>query len=165
VTFVYTFYSHYSSLSFRTLNTGVGNKIVLRGYLYDPVIEEGEGGVLQVSAGGPCEDPPEGLNPDPDPPGDGDDPESSAGTAQYLGWGLASMLMGTRSALAGSTLALGMTVGFLSSAPTAMAQTDIISECELAPIEVEIYVDTMASELVQMAYKTGDYEVCPTESK
>jgi hypothetical protein len=159
-----------SLLLFRTLNTGVGNKIVFRGYKYDPVIAEGADGVLQVSAGEPCEeveDPMEGdnmnppLNPDPGTPPGGE----SAGAAQYLGWGLASMLMGTRSALAGSTLALGMTVGMLSSAPMAMAQNDVVSECDLAPIEVEIYVDTMSGELVQMEYKTGDYEVCPTESK
>ena len=82
---------------------------------------------------------------------------------------LASMLMGSKNALAGSTLALSMTVGLLSSAPTAMAAghlgNDVVSECDLVPIEVEIYVDAMADEIVQMEYKTGEFEVCPPESK
>ncbi|KAL3941693.1 MAG: hypothetical protein SGARI_000515, partial [Bacillariaceae sp.] len=86
--------------------------------------------------------------------------------ANYLGWGLTA-LVGHKNALAGSTLAMGMTVGLLSSsAPTAMAQQeDVIAECDLVPIEVEIYVDAMADEIVQAQYQTGEFEACPAESK
>lgn len=150
-----------SSHSNRTLNTGVGNKIVLRGYEYEPIISEADDGVLAISTGDPCDGAPP-LIPDPDSP---NTDESSTAASTYLGWGLASMFLSSRSALAGSTLALGMTVGFLSSAPTALAEQSTISECDLAPIEVEIYVDTMASEIVQMEYQTGDFEICPPESK
>lgn len=147
----------------RTLNTGVGNKIVLRGYDYQPTIEESMDGTLQVSLGEPCDSsvqtPPEdgagGVNPEPEGPNLG-----SGAAAKYLSWGL-SAFVGQKSAVAGSALALGLTAGFL---PSATAQ-DVVSECDLAPIEVEIFVDAMADELVQMQYKTGDFEVCPPESK
>jgi hypothetical protein len=61
---------------------------------------------------------------------------------------------------------MSMTVGLMSSsAPTALAQQDVIAECELVPIEVEIYVDAMVDEIVQMEYQTGEFEMCPPESR
>lgn len=143
------------------MNTGVGNKIVLRGYQYEPIISEAGNGVLEISSGDPCDGTPP-LIPNPNSPNN----DESSAAATYLGWGLVGMFLHGRTALTGSTLALGMTVGLLSSAPTgALAQqNNVVSECDLAPIEVEIYVDTMASEIVQMEYQTGDYETCPPES-
>ena len=132
---------------------------MLRGYQYEPLITEPGNGVLEISTGDPCDGFPP-LIPIPNSP----DLDESSAAATYLGWGLASMFMNSRSALAGSTLALGLTVGFMSSAPMALAEQSTISECDLAPIEVEIYVDTLASEIVQMEYQTGDYETCPPES-
>ncbi len=143
------------------MNTGVGNKIVLRGYQYDPIIAVGNDGVLQVSAGEPCDGNLPPLIPQPDSPNQG----ASSAASKYVNWGLASMFIGSKSALAGSTLAFGMMVGLLPSTFTVMAQSDVVSECDLAPIEVEIYVDTLVEELVQMEYKTGDFEICPPESK
>eukprot|EP00934_Nitzschia_sp_Nitz4_P000700 Nitzschia sp. Nitz4//scaffold21_size171442//127911//130441//NITZ4_002182-RA/size171442-augustus-gene-0.207-mRNA-1//-1//CDS//3329542474//700//frame0 len=143
----------------RTLNTGVGNKIILKNYEYEPVIQEGLDGSLQISLGEPCDTDSETGSPTGSPT-EGDN--SSA--ASYLGWGLASMFMGQKSAIAGSTLALAMAVGFMSSAPVAMAD-DVISSCELAPIEVEIYIDASSEEIVSIDQKAGQYMECPPETQ
>lgn len=146
------------------MNTGVGNKIVLRGYGYEPIVNEAEDGTIQISTGQPCDGEEAGpLIPDPEDPQLGD---AASSLTNYIGWGLAAMV-GQKSALAGSTLALSMTVGFMSSAaPTAMAQQEVvIAECELAPIEVEIFVDAMADEIIQQQFQTGEFESCPPESK
>jgi hypothetical protein len=137
----------------------------LRGYKYEPIVSENEDGVLEVSVGEPCDGSGFAPIPDPDAP-DLNESSSAASVSKLLGWGLAA-LVGRNNALAGSTLAMGMTVGLLSSsAPTVVAQQeDIIAECDLVPIEVEIYVDSMADELVQMEYQTGEFEICPPESK
>ena len=72
----------------------------------------------------------------------------------------------------GFVLPFGLMVSSL--APKAFAQ-DTIAACDLVPIVVEIYLDTdtdgsvstgtNVTDIVTQAFKTGDYEVCPPESK
>ena len=171
----------------RTMNAGMGNKIVLSGYDYDPVIEESlSDGIIQVSTGEAC-----GLV---TPPGGGESTDAevldadisgassqsfapTSSLAKYLGWGMAAGLAGLNGGGQSSQLALSAVVlsaPLLSSPSSAgvMAQDIISTECELAPIEVEIFVDTDvpivdmdAESQINMEYQTGEFEVCPPESK
>lgn len=46
--------------------------------------------------------------------------------------------------------------GLVAYAPNTLAD-DNIAECSSVPIDLEIYVDVVAEDIVNMKYKTGDY--------
>lgn len=131
------------------MNTGAGNKVVLSGYDVKPEVEV-VGDVITVSAGDPCV------------PDSGDPPPDSSAIKQFLGLSV-PLVFGH---FAGPGSALVSTLAFVTfSAGFAQAQT---AECELVPIEVEIFVDSTGdgdpSDLIAMEMQTGQYNPCPPES-
>lgn len=135
--------SRFSYRIFSFTNTGQGNKIVLRGFEAQPVIEEIDDTIV-IKAGSPCK---ETGTP-------ADDPTTpTAATSMAVG-GL-SMLLGRS--------AIPMLMGLTFLGHSAYAQNAV--ECQLLPIQVEIYVDATVDELVMRDFQSGDFEVCPPESK
>ena len=155
------------SFYYRITNTGVGNKIVLKGFLVEPIIEVVDG-VVTVTAGEPCDGAVEITKTTEDseenkgPVLDGETAFASSAVTQFLGMSV-PFLYG-RSAGVGSTL---FTVLALTSSvsPLAFAQ-NVVSECDLVPIEVDIFMDTSddASATVAMETQTGQFNTCPPES-
>lgn len=105
-------------------------------------------GTLVVTAGDPC------------------DPESepsvsiSSATRKFMGFGLP--FLGAVKYGGFGTAAL--TMGFLMATPTSVSAQST-SDCQVIPIDVEIYIDATVEEIVNKQYKAGEYEVCPRESK
>jgi hypothetical protein len=128
-------------------NMGMGNKIILKGYEKMPVIET-EVGQVTVRAGEACDSVtvPEG--------------EATSSASKLLGFAL-PFLLGTTSGGIGSGLAFGLAGGLLGHA---MVDAQTTSECALVPIEVDIYVDATADEIVMRSVQGGDFEICPPES-
>jgi hypothetical protein len=159
----------------RVLNTGVGNKVILSGYDYEPVVAMSEDGmVVRVSAGTPCGltgpgDQPDGTTEsgdDTEDPttGGGEEESSSSSATKLLSFGIPMVLGGQKTGLVSAMTAFTMLSLSSSFLPQVVGQ-DIVSECELVPIEVEIYVDALADDIVNAAYKTGsEYEACPPET-
>ena len=135
---------------------GMGNKIVLKGFERMPMVST-EGTSMTVTAGDFCSTVTTGGETKA-PTGTG--PTSSA--TRLLGLTL-PLLFGKTGTVLGSNIALAMASGFLGNALMASAQTT--SECELAPIEVNIYVDASSDEIVMRSSQSGDFEICPPESK
>jgi hypothetical protein len=133
------------------LNTGVGNKIVLKNYANQPVITE-TATSIEIAQGEGCGG---GTGGSTDP---SEDPPSAATRA--LAFGI-PMLFGNMMGF--SPMATAVAAGFTAFAPTAFAQTT--AECQSVPIEVEIYVDAMVEEIVNKMYQAGEYNPCPAESK
>jgi hypothetical protein len=126
---------------------GMGNKIILKGYRKMPMIAT-EVGSMMVSAGEPCGDEvkPEG--------------EATSSATRILRFAL-PFLLGTTSGGISSGLAFGLAGGLLGHA---MVNAQTTAECELAPIEVDIYVDASSDEIVMRSVQSGDFEICPPES-
>jgi hypothetical protein len=139
-------------------NTGGGNKVVLKGYGKMPMIDY-VGSSLSVAAGVGCE------TPDVDVPGtDTEDPSSAATTLnQVIGFTL-PFLFGSSVRLPTATVAVAMATGFLAASPMASAQVTTTTECQLAPIDVEIYIDATSNEIVMQNSQSGNFEVCPPET-
>jgi hypothetical protein len=116
----------------------MGNKIVLKGFTKTPLVEIVDD-VVTISAGEPCEASP------------------LVGSAAYMAMGLPFVFGRSTTGVLGSTL-IGMTL----MSQSVKAQS---SECSIVPIEVEIYVDASSDEIVMRQAKSGDFEVCPPESK
>lgn len=131
-------------------NTGAGNKIVLKGFEREPIVNINDG-VVTISAGEPC-DPTDGGSGD--APTDTPPEESSA----MLAMGLPFLFGRSTASVIGSSL-LGLSLMSRST----HAQTT--AECQIAPIEVEIYVDATADEIVMRESQSGNFETCPPESK
>jgi hypothetical protein len=127
---------------------GIGNKIVLKGYGKMPMIETAVGQVT-VTAGEACDSVAQ-------PPAD----ETTSSASKLLGFAL-PFLLGTTSGGIGSGLALGLAGGLLGHA---MVDAQTTSECDIVPIEVDIYVDASADEIVMRSVLSGDFEICPPES-
>ena len=106
-------------------------------------------GKLVVSAGDSCT-----------APVDTGSGASSLTTAAAMG---VPLLFGGAARMPAVTMVAAAATGLLSTLPQANAQT--VSECETATIEVEIYLDTTADEIVMREAQSGDFEVCPPESK
>lgn len=132
-----------------------------------PIVEEKEGGVLSVSAGDLCETVPSEGTKEPD--------SSTTSFTTALALAL-PVLVGRNSGLSGYTVAgLGLaTWGAFSSPSFAQAQaldgggSDAVDACDVVPIDVEIYVaatSASSDELVMREYNSGDFEICPPESK
>jgi len=73
----------------------------------------------------------------------------------------APLFFGMRYGGVTGSLSIVLTAAFMGK--TVMADT-VVSACDLVPIEVEIYVDITANELVMQEVKSGDYDVCPPET-
>lgn len=150
------------------MNTGVGNKVVLKGFAVEPVVEVADG-VVTVTAGEPCEDlvsitksEPEEKSPIVDGETEFEFPSAAAGgMKQFLGFSL-PFLVGRSSMTTGAALFTTLALTS-SSAPFVGAQE---AACDLAPIEVDIFMDTEAtpSDMVAMEAQTGQYNMCPPES-
>jgi hypothetical protein len=134
----------------------MGNKVVLKGYGKMPMVET-VGSTLSVAAGNGCEEETSG--------GDSPGTEESSATSlnQVIGFTL-PFLFGTSARLPAATVAVAMATGFLGASPFASAQVSVTTECQLAPIDVEIYIDATSDEIVMQNSKSGDFEVCPPES-
>jgi hypothetical protein len=141
-------------------NTGGGNKVVLKGYGKMPMLDY-VGNSLSVAAGVGCET--SGV----DVPGTGtgtEEPSSAATTLnQVIGFTL-PFLFGSSVRLPTATVAVAMATGLLSASPFASAQVSVTTECQLAPINVEIYIDASSDEIVMRNAQSGDFEVCPPET-
>ena len=126
---------------------GMGNKVILKGYDKMPMIET-EFGQVTVSAGEACDSiaKPEG--------------EATSSASKLLGLAL-PFLLGTSSGGIGSGLAFGLASGLLGHA---IVDAQTTSECDVVPIEVDIYVDATADEIVMRSVQSGDFEICPPES-
>jgi hypothetical protein len=125
---------------------GLGNKIILKGYERMPVIAS-EVGSMMVTAGEACED---AVVPT----------KSTSSATRLLGFAL-PFLLGSTSGGVGSGLAFGLAGGLLGHA---MVDAQSTQECELAPIEVDIYVDASSDEIIMRTVQSGDFEICPPES-
>jgi hypothetical protein len=139
-------------------STGESNKVVLRGFSREPMVVM-EGGVLTVSAGEPCD----GSAPTADDSAGVPTTGTSSASAAFafLNFGLPIFL--GRGVSSGVGSALLTTLALSASAPFAGAQET--AACESVPIEVDIYVGGAANELVMREAQSGDFEVCPPESK
>jgi hypothetical protein len=139
------------------MNTGAGNKVVLKGYGKMPMIDY-FGSSLSVAAGVGCE----GV----DVPGteDIEEPSSAATTLNQVIGVTLPFLFGSSLHLPTAAVAVAMATGFLSACPFASAQVSVTTECQLAPIDVEIYIDATSDEIVMQNAKSGDFEVCPPET-
>ena len=139
-------------------------------------------GTISVAAGEPCE---EMVMPDESPEVDkeveepedsvqisktaeGDEVAKSSAVKNFLGLSV-PLLFGRSMGISGGVgSALITTLALTSSSATPWAHAQdlgVESECEIVPIEVDIYVDTTADEIVMMEAQSGDFEVCPPESK
>lgn len=124
--------------SYRIVNTGVGNKVVLKNYGdYKLDIAQGDG-FIEISRGEACDNSP-----------------STAAMSMLFG---APMLFHK----SGMSLMTTMAMGLALFGPTAFADT---AECSSVPIEVEIYVDAMVEDIVNKKFKAGEYNECSPESK
>lgn len=117
------------------VSSSQGNKIVLKGYEVEPIVEVTDDGIT-ISAGAPCEASV--------PPGDGTDSGDDSSSA-YVALGVASMFSKNAFALTLATL--------FFTTPFAAAET-----CS-NEISIEIYTDV--NSLIEDDFKLG---VCPTES-
>jgi hypothetical protein len=125
----------------------MGNKIVLKGFSTEPVVSIVDG-VVTVSAGEPC---------DGTAPTSPTAPTAPTESAAYMAMGLPFLFGRSAAGVLGSSL-VGMTLlGRGASAQTAA--------CQIAPIEVDIYVDASSDEIVMREAQSGNFEVCPPESK
>jgi hypothetical protein len=155
-------------------NTGVGNKVVLRGFTRMPEIVEEDGNVLAVKAGEPCSVD-GGLDTGGDVEGgDGGNVGEGAGSSsatssmkQLLTFSM-PFLMGRSIGISGGVgSALLTTLALTSSSSRSFVHAQsstVTAECESVPIEVDIYVDSTAADIVMMNSKSGTFEVCPTET-
>ena len=140
-------------------------------------------GTISVAAGEPCEEivlpDSSGTDTTPEEPEEPDDsvtisktPEEEDGALKssavknFLGLSV-PLLFGRSMGISGGVgSALITTLALTSSStPWVHAQEMVASECEIVPIEVDIYVDATADEIVMMEAQSGDFEVCPPESK
>jgi hypothetical protein len=113
-----------------------GNKIVLKGYEVEPIVEITDDGIT-ISAGAPCEVAV--------PPGGGSEPSDDSSSA-YVALGVASMF--SRNAFALTMATLFFTTPFAAAAETCSNE-----------ISIEIYTDI--NSLIEDDFKLGE---CPTES-
>lgn len=128
----------------------MGNKVVLKGFDSTPIIEEIDGSLV-VKPGDPC-----GKAA---PPGNETETEESM-AAMATTFGL-SFLFGRH----GYIGALGTTLLLTSFMGSSTVSAQDAVECQLLPIEVEIYVDSLpVNEQVMKDFQSGDFEVCPPES-
>jgi hypothetical protein len=65
----------------------------------------------------------------------------------------------------GISSALITTLALTMSSSSSSAQQADVPACEPLSIVVDIYVDTTADDIVMMNSQSGNYEVCPPESK
>lgn len=127
------------SILYRIVNTGVGNKVVLKNYGdYELDIEQGDG-FIEIARGDPCDNSP------------------SAAAAMSMFFGVPMLFQ-----KGGMSLMTTMAMGLALFGPTAFADT---AECSSVPIEVEIYVDAMIEDIVNRKFKAGEYNECSPESK
>jgi hypothetical protein len=134
----------------------MGNKVVLKGYGKMPMVET-VGRVLSVAAGNGCEETKEVDSP-------GTDESSASSMNQVFGFTL-PLLFGASARLPTATVVVAMAAtGFLGASPFASAQVTVTTECQLTPIDVDIYIDATSDEIVMQNSKSGDFEVCPPES-
>jgi hypothetical protein len=132
--------------------------VVLKGYGKKPILFYA-GTSLSVAAGVGCET--SGVDV---PDTDTEEPSSAATTLnQVIGITL-PFLFGSSLHLPTATVAVAMATGFLGAIPFASAQSSVTTFCQLAPIDVEIYIDATSDEIVMQNSKSGDFEVCPPES-
>ena len=137
-------------------------------------------GIISVAAGDPCEeiDMPDssGTDTTPEEPEDpvtiSKTPEGEEGALKssavrnFLGLSVPLLVGRSMGISSGVGSALMTTLALTSSStPWVHAQEMVASECEIVPIEVDIYVDSTADEIVMMGAQSGDFEVCPPESK
>lgn len=154
----------------RRTNTGEGNKIVLRGYSREPIVEE-EGEYLSIRAGEPCggssvTDNGDSTSSVDSPNGGGDGSTSTTGDSgatassatKLAGFGL-PLLFGGRSGSVGvvgsSLLAMAFSTTMMS--PMVSGQDITTAECEIVPIEVDIFVVRKLSLLQQIEFITFSF--------
>ena len=123
----------------------MGNKVVLKGYTKKPTITTTDSKVI-VAAGDDC-------NPE-EPTDDGSSAFSNLATMAGLS---IPFLMGGAKIPAATIAAAGLMAGM----PAAQGQA---VECASTAIEVEIYLDSTADEIVMRNAQSGDFETCPPES-
>lgn len=143
----------------RITNSGVGNKVIFKGFSKTPIVGMDDG-VLTVSAGENCASD-DTLDP-PDNP-DGEATSSAAKAVNFLGIALSFLSGQSAGTSIVSAGAFAFAFSLLEFSQPVLAD-GTVSECDLDPIEVEIYVDTTADEIVMREAKSGDFEVCPPES-
>lgn len=160
------------------LNTGVGNKIVLKGFSVEPLVEVDDGAVT-ITAGDPC-DPGTTVV---ERSGTVEEAESPQGAEEKgsLEDELVLLTSGAAGMKHSVALSVPLVVGRVFDASpalslfTALALTSAFSatgvaaqdtsSCGLLPIEVDIFVDTAdADDIVAMETQTGQYGTCPPES-
>jgi hypothetical protein len=131
----------------RFTDSSVGNKVIFKSFTRMPVVKEVDG-ILSVTAGDSCAGTAAGTS-------------AASMLTSSLGFAV-PMLCGLGAGLSATTVATAAALGgFLANAPSALAQT---AECEIVPIEVEIYTNTTSDEIVMLEVKGGDYDECPPES-
>lgn len=113
---------------------------MLKEFDREPIVNVNDG-VISVSAGATCED----------------STAAPMDSAAMLAVGLPFLFGHSTAGVIGSSL-----MGLALMGRSSNAQST--SECEIVPIEVDIYVDAMADEIVMRDAQSGDFEVCPPES-
>lgn len=155
-----------------TSRLGEGNKIVLRGFSRSPIFDMADG-VLSITAGEPCEETGEGGDPtvpapsEPAPTSPGaPSPSSSANSFQnLLGASFVSFFMGRSTLTASTVLGSAVLMALSSGSPMMAGAQEASNGCDLEPIEVEIYLESNPNSIVMRQVQSGDFEVCPPESK
>jgi len=131
----------------RIVNTGVGNKIVLKSFEFEPVIEY-FGETMSVTAGASCAEV---------VPVETEAPSSASKLLNY-----APLLFGLRYGGVTGSISIALTAAFMGK--SVMADKVSVLACDLVPIEVEIYVDTAVNDLVMKDVKSGSFDICPPET-
>ena len=138
----------------------------MKGFLVEPIIEVVDG-IVTVTAGEPCDGAVEITKKTTDseenksPILDEETAITSSAMRQFLGFSV-PFLYG-RSTGVGSAL---LTFLALTSSVSPLSLAQDVSECNLVPIEVDIFMDTTgdASATVAMETQTGQFNTCPPES-